>query len=163
MARWPVIATALFLLAGCLDSGDHEGPLTRSEYLKKGNAICREADAKRLGLGRTPASGTTRYAQWLREGQAIGREQMARLSKLQAPRSLQPSLKNFRKLRQILSRRNRVLGQAVAKLQADLRNKRSGPRTEAHSTDLLQAERESLSTIKDIQRLLRGMGLSDCA
>jgi hypothetical protein len=80
-----VLAVPL-VVAGC-GGGGHS---TKQELISKGDAICRDVDAKIKAL-KTPTT-PAEIAKYVSKGQAIERDGLTRLRRLEAPKDLRASL-----------------------------------------------------------------------
>jgi hypothetical protein len=162
--RWVLLAVALLLTTGCFDSDrDQTELLTRVEYVKQANAICRDWGARIDALGKAPAGRRAREKHGRRAG-ALARAKLAELRRLRAPPRLQPMVREFQTKVLTLARQSGRHAKALAKVEADIRNRRfSSAQAKAHLQALTKAQRALLATIEQMRDLLRRLGLTDCA
>lgn len=155
--RWLPLASALLLLTGCF--GDDSGRDPSAEFVKQVNAICRESDTRFAALGKPPGPRTAAYRQYVRNAEAVASDVSAKFRRLDAPRDLEPVLRQWRNEIDVLSRRTAAFQRASAKVEADAG---TGARADAHFDAYSKTYAAMSASQKRLRRLTRRAGMTDC-
>jgi hypothetical protein len=141
-----IVACAAAVLGGCSGNGDGDDRLSREEYVRRADAVCREYDKRLNELGQP--SSIEELAALADEALPVAEEGVGKLRELEPPESLE------RRVGEWLERNDRNVDLIEALRDAA----RAGEETRVQE---LAAEAADNETAAD--RLARRIGLKDCA
>jgi hypothetical protein len=86
---------AAAILAGC--GGGGGGPLTKSEFIAQGDAICKQAHDQFAALQKNPPSSAPEYAAYTERSIAVVESEVTKIRDLDAPDEVRPALDRYLK------------------------------------------------------------------